>query len=95
MKEGKPSAAEAAGGHLDPQHSGKHEGPDGMGHLGDLPVLVVNNDGKATDPVMAPVQRRLPPIGGLDLSPIAVTIGLILLQMLLLPPLKLLTGSPF
>ncbi len=48
-----------------------------------------------TDPVMAPVQRRLPPIGGLDLSPIAVTIGLILLQMLLLPPLKLLTGSPF
>lgn len=48
-----------------------------------------------TDPVMAPVKRRLPPIGGLDLSPIAVTIGLILLQMLLLPPLKLLTGSPF
>ena len=48
-----------------------------------------------TDPVMAPVQRRLPPIGGLDLSPIAVTIGLILMQMLLLPPLKLLTGSPF
>lgn len=48
-----------------------------------------------TDPVMRPVQRRLPPIGGLDLSPIAVTIGLILLQMLLLPPLKLLTGSPF
>lgn len=48
-----------------------------------------------TDPVMAPVQRRLPPIGGLDLSPIAVTIGLILLQMLLLPPLKFITGSPF
>ena len=48
-----------------------------------------------TDPVMAPVQRRLPPIGGLDLSPIAVTIGLIFMQMLLLPPWKLLTGSPF
>ena len=48
-----------------------------------------------TDPVMAPVQRRLPPIGGLDLSPIAVTIGLIFMQMLLLPPLQLLTGSPF
>lgn len=48
-----------------------------------------------TDPVMDPVQRRLPPIGGLDLSPIAVTIGLIFMQMLLLPPLKLLTGSPF
>ena len=48
-----------------------------------------------TDPVMEPVQRRLPDFGGLDLSPIAVTIGLILLQMLLIPPLKLLTGSPF
>jgi len=48
-----------------------------------------------TDPIMAPVQRRLPAIGGLDLSPIAVTIGLFLLQMLLLPPLKLITGSPF
>ena len=50
---------------------------------------------KLTDPVMEPVQRRLPAIGGLDLSPIAVTIGLVLLQMLLIPPLKLLTGSPF
>lgn len=48
-----------------------------------------------TDPVMAPVQRRLPPIGGLDLSPVAVTVGLVVLQMLLLPPLKFLTGSPF
>lgn len=50
---------------------------------------------RLTDPVMEPVQRRLPAIGGLDLSPIAVTIGLVLLQMLLIPPLKLLTGSPF
>ncbi len=59
MKEGKPTAAEAAGGHLDPQNSGKHEGPEGMGHLGDLPVLVVNNDGKATDPVVAPRLKSL------------------------------------
>ncbi|MBK8636913.1 MAG: YggT family protein [Chromatiaceae bacterium] len=50
---------------------------------------------RLTDPIMAPVQQRLPTIGGLDLSPIAVTIGLVLLQMLLIPPLKLLTGSPF
>ena len=64
MKEGKPSAAEAAGGHLDPQHSGKHEGPDGMGHLGDLPVLVVNNDGKATDPVVAPRLKKLDEVKG-------------------------------
>lgn len=59
MKEGKASAAEAAGGHLDPQKSGKHEGPEGMGHLGDLPVLVVNNDGKATDAVVAPRLKKL------------------------------------
>ncbi|SCC52599.1 superoxide dismutase [Cu-Zn] SodC [Kosakonia oryziphila] len=59
MKEGKASAAEAAGGHLDPQHTGKHEGPEGVGHLGDLPVLVVNNDGKATDPVIAPRLKKL------------------------------------
>lgn len=59
MKEGKASAAEAAGGHLDPQHTGKHEGPEGIGHLGDLPVLVVNNDGKATDPVIAPRLKKL------------------------------------
>lgn len=64
LKEGKPSAAEAAGGHLDPQNSGKHEGPDGMGHLGDLPVLVVNNDGKATEPVVAPRLKKLDQVKG-------------------------------
>ena len=64
MKEGKPTAAEAAGGHLDPHNSGKHEGPEGMGHLGDLPVLVVNNDGKATDPVVAPRLKKLDEVKG-------------------------------
>ncbi|RAU39043.1 superoxide dismutase [Cu-Zn] SodC [Enterobacter sp. RIT418] len=64
MKEGKASAAEAAGGHLDPQKSGKHEGPEGMGHLGDLPVLVVNNDGKATDAVVAPRLKKLDEVKG-------------------------------
>nr|WP_318381875.1 superoxide dismutase [Cu-Zn] SodC [uncultured Enterobacter sp.] len=59
MKEGKASAAEAAGGHLDPHTTGKHEGPEGMGHTGDLPVLVVNNDGKATDAVVAPRLKKL------------------------------------
>lgn len=59
LKDGKPSAAEAAGGHLDPDKTGKHEGPEGMGHLGDLPVLVVNNDGKATDAVVAPRLKKL------------------------------------
>ncbi|EPO7101146.1 superoxide dismutase [Cu-Zn] SodC [Escherichia coli] len=58
-KDGKASAAESAGGHLDPQNTGKHEGPEGAGHLGDLPALVVNNDGKATDAVIAPRLKLL------------------------------------
>ncbi len=43
----------AAGEHLDPSKSGKHAGPNAEGHLGDLPVLVVDKDGKATTPVTA------------------------------------------
>lgn len=44
-----------AGGHLDPAQTGKHEGPfSTTGHLGDLPVLVVNKDGTANLPVFAP-----------------------------------------
>lgn len=54
VKDGKPTAGLAAGGHYDPAMSGKHEGPAGKGHLGDLPVLVVGDDGKATTPVTAP-----------------------------------------
>jgi Cu-Zn family superoxide dismutase len=54
MKEGKAVAGLAAGGHYDPTLSGKHEGPTGKGHLGDLPGLTVGSDGKATTPVVAP-----------------------------------------
>lgn len=48
-----------------------------------------------TEPVLRPARRLIPPVSGLDLSPMLVMIALILLKMLLLPPLKLLTGSPF
>jgi len=48
-----------------------------------------------TEPLLRPARRMLPSVSGLDLSPMLVMIGLILLKMLLLPPLKLLTGSPF
>lgn len=37
--------AMAAGGHFDPAHTGKHLGPNGHGHLGDLPALDVASDG--------------------------------------------------
>ena len=49
------NAAAAAGGHLDPANSGKHRGPfTKSGHLGDLPVLIVGQDGRATLPTTAP-----------------------------------------
>lgn len=50
---------------------------------------------RITDPIMRPAQRAVPPISGIDLSPMLVMIGLVLLQMLLVPPLKWMTGSPF
>lgn len=53
-KEGKKTAALAAGDHMDPAKSGHHEGPYGMGHQGDLPALYVDAAGKATLPVLAP-----------------------------------------
>jgi len=52
--DGKAVPALAAGGHYDPANAGKHEGPYGNGHLGDLPALYVSADGKATLPVLAP-----------------------------------------
>ena len=46
------TAAGAAGGHLDPNQSGKHLGPNHEGHLGDLPVLEVNAKGVAKQTVV-------------------------------------------
>lgn len=53
-KAGKMVAAEAAGGHYDPKETGLHAGPYGNGHLGDLPALYVDQDGKSSNPVLAP-----------------------------------------
>ena len=50
---------------------------------------------RLTDPIMRPAQRWIKPIGGIDLSPMLVIIGLTLLNMLLIPPLKWLVSSPF
>lgn len=35
---------------------------------------------KVTDPVMKPVQKYVPPIGGIDLTPVIVIIGLQILS---------------
>lgn len=58
-KNGKSVPALAAGGHYDPNKSNKHLGPYANGHLGDLPALVVNADGTATYPVLAPRLKSL------------------------------------
>lgn len=44
----------AAGDHYDPSGSNKHAGPYGDGHLGDLPNLIIDKDGVAILPVLAP-----------------------------------------
>lgn len=41
-----------------------------------------------TEPVMAPARRLVPPISGLDLSPIVVLIGLQLAQYLVVAPIR-------
>jgi Cu-Zn family superoxide dismutase len=52
-QDGKMQPGLLAGGHYDPGKTGKHEGPEGQGHHGDLPVLVVDADGRARTPLTA------------------------------------------
>ncbi len=53
------NAGKDAGGHFDPENSGKHLGPyNSDGHLGDLPVLIVDKNGKSTMPILAPRLRE-------------------------------------
>lgn len=48
-------AGAAAGGHYDPGNTGKHRGPSGTGHLGDLPVIYVDIDEDGARPVRRPM----------------------------------------
>ena len=50
-KDGKKTAAQAAGGHFDPDTTKAHKGPGGGGHKGDLPKLVVSDKGEAKDKI--------------------------------------------
>ena len=51
---GQRVAGLGAGGHLDPAVTGKHLGPAGEGHRGDMPVLSVAPDGTAKQPSFSP-----------------------------------------
>ena len=50
QKDGAMVAGLAAGGHYDPAGTGKHLGPSGEGHLGDLPILFVGIDEDGATP---------------------------------------------
>ena len=54
VKGGKTVPGLAAGGHYDPAGTGRHEGPYGNGHLGDLPPLFTDRSGRTSLPVLAP-----------------------------------------
>ncbi len=54
QKDGKMTAAHTAGSHYDPAKTGKHLGPYAEGHLGDLPPLFADSNGKANHPLLAP-----------------------------------------
>ncbi len=65
-KDGKMVAALAAGGHLDPAGTNKHGEPWGDGHLGDLPPLLVDASGVATQAVLGP-RLKAADVGGRSL----------------------------
>ena len=50
-----------------------------------------------TEPLLRPAQRLIPPIGGIDLSPLAVILVIYVVRLLVIPPLlhlTLVTGFP-
>src|SRR3954454_22014727 len=57
-------AGGAAGGHRDPEGTKRHLGPEGHGHLGDLPVLTVGADGTAKEELTAPHIKDLGAVRG-------------------------------
>ena len=59
MKDGMPVLAGKAGGHEDPDLTGRHRGPTGAGHLGDLPTLTVAPDGTDNEVLIAPRIREV------------------------------------
>ncbi|QEE12203.1 superoxide dismutase family protein [Bartonella krasnovii] len=58
----------SAGGHYDPEHTGKHLGPYNVdGHLGDLPALYADKREYATMSVIAPRLKKISEITGRSL----------------------------
>ena len=66
-KDGAMVAGGAAGGHLDPEKTGMHMGPEGAGHLGDLPFVTVASDGTADVVLTAPRVKDVSALKGRSL----------------------------
>ena len=49
------------------------------------PVIGLLN--KIAEPVLKPLRRLVPPIGGIDLTPLFAILGLMVAKMLVVPPL--------
>ena len=64
MMNGVRIPAGAAGGHFDPENTDKHAGPNGDGHLGDLPVLDVEGNSTATQTLVAPRIKNIETLKG-------------------------------
>ncbi len=56
--------AGAAGAHYDPDATGTHLGPEGAGHLGDLPRLQASPDGRVQAELVAPRISSLSQVRG-------------------------------
>lgn len=56
--------AGAAGAHWDPGNTFKHAGPDGEGHLGDLPMIEAADNGSATQTLRATRIRDIDALKG-------------------------------
>jgi Cu-Zn family superoxide dismutase len=54
--------AGAAGRHWDPEETNVHGGPQGPGHLGDLPLIQVEPDGTADESLTAPRIKDITPL---------------------------------
>ena len=46
-----------------------------------------------SNPVMRPIQRFIPPLGGIDLSPLFATLFLMVVKMLLVPPIIMIANQ--
>lgn len=65
--QGQPAAGLSAGGHYDPGSAGKHAGPHGSGHKGDLPKLVIEADGTAAKGDLVAPQLKVDDLKGRSL----------------------------